>query len=53
MASNLPAISAGIIPSQSWMVQVQRACSWAQSALPMSTSKPLGLPSGPISLKGA
>ena len=52
MASNFLASRPGMMPSQSWITQVQSSSAAAQSALPMSMSKPWRSPFSSIQLKG-
>ncbi|MNW19442.1 hypothetical protein D3C71_2194290 [compost metagenome] len=53
MASNLRAVSAGIMPSKSFSTHTHLAFSWAHSALPRSMSKPCTLPLGARYSNGA
>ena len=52
MASHFFSRSAGMMPSQSTFTSSQVSPIWAQSAWPMSTSKPTTVPSGATSEKG-
>ncbi|MCY1307128.1 hypothetical protein D9M70_570300 [compost metagenome] len=52
MASNFLAISAGMMPSQSCVTKVHSAFISVHSALAMSMSKPVSVPSAARLLKG-
>ena len=53
IASIFLALSAGISPSNDWLMISHSAPIWAQSALVMSMSKPLSSPDGSTKAKGA
>ena len=52
IASNLRALRAGIMPSQSCLINVHLASNSAHNAFAISISKPVILPSSSVLLKG-
>ena len=53
MASNLPALRAGIMPSQSFCTTVHSTFIWLHRSWARSISKPASLPSGCTKFQGS